>query len=336
MTRYLFLFITCCFAGCVSDKIPSNGKEALQVTDVQGNTVTLDKPAEKIVCLFDPMVDAIYMLQVQHKLVGIPAETYADRELFTPYSHIDDRVKNRSIATPGSNETANLESIIALKPDLVIVQHMNAGSIRSLQQMGIAVYQASSEKYEHVLKEIEDIGLLTGAEERAKMIRDFAVELFTEMKEAATAVPEENKKTVYFTWANGRIFSTIGRNSMMHDCLVFAGLENVCTSSIDQPNINAETLLSWNPDIIVMWNDPATLFYSKKELGEINAVKHRQIFNLMPMFYYNPHTLKSLCAAVRMKGWGYAQPESEMLEKVKEIIIQLYGPETGNKLNTLL
>jgi len=336
VTRYLFLFITCCFAGCVSDKIPANGKEALQVTDVQGNTVTLDKPAEKIVCLFDPMVDAIYMLQVQHKLVGIPAETYADRELFTPYSHIDDRVKNRAIATPGSNETANLESIIALKPDLVIVQHMNAGSIRSLQQMGIAVYQASSEKYEHVLKEIEDIGLLTGAEERAKTIRDFAVELFTEMKEAATAVPEENKKTVYFTWANGRIFSTTGRNSMMHDCLVFAGLENVCTSSIDQPNINAETLLSWNPDIIVMWNDPATLFYSKKELEEINAVKHRQIFNLMPMFYYNPHTLKSLCAAVRMKGWGYAQPESEMLEKVKEIIIQLYGPETGNKLNTLL
>ncbi|SHM44357.1 iron complex transport system substrate-binding protein [Chitinophaga jiangningensis] len=307
---------------------------AITVTDVRGNKVALQKPAEKIVCLFDPMVDAIYMLQMQHKLVGIPAETYTDPQLFVPYSLIDERVKHKSLATPGTNETANLESILALRPDLVIAQHMSAGSIQSLQAMGIAVYLASSEKYEQVLKELEDVGLLTGASNRAGELIAYTKQQFDTMQSAASALAE--KKKAYFSWANGRIFATTGRNSMMNDCLEFAGVTNVCTAPVDQPNINAETLISWNPDMIVMWNDPADLFYAKNELAGISAIKNKAIYNLMPMFFYNPHTLKSLTAAVRIQGWATGQDTAASLEAVKKMIITYYGTSTGNQLITLL
>ncbi|MCW3464935.1 ABC transporter substrate-binding protein [Chitinophaga nivalis] len=309
---------------------------AITLTDVQGNKVLLNKPAEKIVCLFEPMLDAIYMLQVQHKLVGIPAETYSDKEAFVPFSLIDERIRDKRLAIPGSNETANLESILALKPDLVIAKHMSDGTIQSLKDMGIAVYLASSEKYDQVLKELEDVGLLTGAVERAHELVAYTKQQFDTMQLAAAAVPEKDKKKAYFTWANGRIYATTGRNSMMNDCLEFAGVWNACTAPVDQPNINAETLISWNPDMIVMWNDPADLFYNKQELSGIKAVKNKAIYNLMPMFFYNPHTLKSTIAATRIKGWATGQTEEAALQEVKKMIVTYYGPVIGNQLITLL
>lgn len=306
----------------------------LRVTDVQGNVVVLNKPAEKIVCLFDPMVDAIYMLQQQHKLIGVPAEMYADAELYTPYSLIDDRIKQKSIAIPGSNETANIESIIGLKPNLVVAQHMSAGNIQTLQQMGIAVYLASSEKYEQVMKEIEDIGILTGAADRSKVLLEYARSQFSQMQRAATTAAA--KKKVYFTWANGKIFSTTGRSSMMNNVLEFAGVENVCTAPLDQPNINAETLIHWNPDMIVMWNDPADIFYNKPELAGIKAIQQKAIYNLMPMFFYNPHTLKSLCASMQINGWAQQKDSAVVKANIRNVIMELYGPALGNKLNAIL
>ncbi|SKA48114.1 iron complex transport system substrate-binding protein [Chitinophaga eiseniae] len=309
---------------------------AITITDVQGNKVVLNKPAERIVCLFDPVMDAIYMLQVQHKLVGIPAETYADKELFVPYSLIDERIKDRRLAIPGGNETANIESIIALQPDLVIAKHMSAGIIQGLREMGIAVYLASSEKYEQVLKELEDVGKLTGATGRAQELATYTKRRFEAMQADAAKVPEKDRKKAYFTWANGRIYATTGRNSMMNDCLEYAGVLNACTAPVDQPNINAETLISWNPDMIVMWNDPAELFYGKKELAGITAVKQKAVFNLMPMFFYNPHTIKSLPASMRIKAWSAGENPETSLEEVKKIMIKYYGEKAGNKLITLL
>ncbi|MBC9933507.1 ABC transporter substrate-binding protein [Chitinophaga qingshengii] len=327
----LLVFLSACGPGRQQRK-----EGAITLTDVQGHKVVLNKPAEKVVCLFDPMMDAIFMLQMQHTLVGIPAETYADKELFIPYSLIDDRIKNKRLAIPGSNETANLESIIALKPDLVIAKHMSEGTIKALGEMSIAVYLASSEKYEQVLKELADVGQLLGATERAAELVAYTKQQFEMMQSAAAAVREKDRKKAYFTWANGRIYATTGRNSMMNDCLEFAGVSNVCTAPVDQPNVNAETLISWNPDMIVMWNDPAVLFYAKKELSAITAVKQKAIFNLMPMFFYNPHTIKSLTASMRIKAWAAGEAPETSLEEVKKMMIKYYGETNGNKLITLL
>jgi iron complex transport system substrate-binding protein len=319
--------------GCnnAGDKVAAEG--AIVVTDVKGNQVVLNKPAARIVALFDPAVDALFMLQVQDRLVGIPAETYADAELFEPYKFIDDRIAKRQIATPGSNETANLEGIIQLQPDLVIAQNMNEGAIKVLKQNNIAVYLMAAEKYDQVMKEVKDLAVLTGREQRGEELIGFVQTEFGKMQEAAQKRPAAEKKRVYFAWANGRIFSTAGRSSSMHSVLEFAGVENVCTTAIDQPNINPETLIGWNPDMVVMWNDSPSLFYNKQELAGIAAVQERQIYNLMPMFFYNPHTLKSLNATVTINQWAYGTDNRDF---VKEFTKKLYGEAIGLKLINLL
>ncbi len=323
------IFVTSCSNS--SDKRSENTKE-ISVTDIQGNEIHISKPAERIVCLFDPSVDVIYMLQAQDKLVGIPAETYFDNELYDYYKHIDSRILNKQLATPGSNELANLESIIQLNPDLVIAQQLPESIVRTLQQMNIPVYIAAAARYDDLKKEMKDISLLIGKEERGKQLITYAENKIKELDERTSSQKDSLPKTVYFTWANGRIFSTTGRNSMMNDCLDLAGVENVCPSEIDKPNINPETLIEWNPDMIVMWNDSPDLFYNKKELNGITAIQQKQIHNLIPMFFYNPHTFKSLCAAVAINNWAYGSEDKDSKEETKEILLELYGENTGTEL----
>lgn len=333
--RLLYLFISLIFfASCnnSSDNKKSEDSREISVTDIQGNEIHLSKPAERIVCLFDPSVDVIYMLQAQDKLVGIPAETYFDTELYNYYKHIDSRILNKELATPGSNELANLESIIQLNPDLVIAQQLPESIIRTLQQMDIPVYIAAAARYEDLMKEMKDISLLTGKKERGEQLISYAENKIDDLQKRTASQGGSPHKTVYFTWANGRIFSTAGRNSMMNDCLDLAGVENVCPSEIDKPNINPETLIEWNPDMIVMWNDSPDLFYNKKELDGITAIQQKQIHNLMPMFFYNPHTFKSLCAAVAINHWAYGAKDKDSKKETREILLELYGEDTGTEL----
>ena len=178
---------------------------------------------------------------------------------------------------------------------------------------------------------MRDIALLTGRSERGEYLIEYSDKKMKELSEKAR-LSSDKPKTVYFTWANGRIFSTAGRNSMMNNCLVLACVENACPSDLHKPNINPETLISWNPDIIVMWNDSPDLFYDKKELKTVKAIKNKQIYNLMPMFYYNPHTFKSLCAAVAINNWAYSDNPDTAIAETKEILMELYGEETGKEL----
>ncbi|MCI0922649.1 ABC transporter substrate-binding protein [Sphingobacterium rhinopitheci] len=315
------------------DESWSSQDQVIEIIDTQGNNVRLDSAAQRVVCLFDPAIDIIYMLWAQDKLVGINMETYYDKELYDYYKHIDSRIANKELATPGSNDMLNIESAMALKPDLIIAQNLSPNVIKTLNSMGTAVYLSTSESYDHLMKEMEDIAVLLGKNDRGQQLINYAMDK-TEQLQARSNNHKAKAptKNAYFSWANGRIFSTAGRNSMMNDCLVLAGVDNVCPTDIDKPNINPETLIDWNPDMIVMWNDSPDLFYNKKELASVKAIQSKQIFNLIPMFYYNPHTFKALCVAAAINGWAYPDITVNVDDEINEIITTLYGDKVGNEL----
>lgn len=322
----LFLFLI----SCQKKEKQLSQSSSIHVTDITGNRISLDQPAKRIVVLFEPLLDAVYMLQAQEALVGISAKLYNNKDVSDYLSLIDSRVKDRLIATPGDEESLNTESIVALDPDLVIGYNIPKSTVENLQKMGIAVYIGRSEYYQDTEKEVTDLGKLLGKENRSKELLKFASEEFKKLKENSKNIPV---KTAYFSWANGQIFTTAGTESMMGQCLEFAGVKNVAVSKVDMPNINPETLVSWNPDIIYMWNDSPALFYNNPQLADITAVKSKNIYNLMPMFFYNPHNLKALLTSLRIQNWAYQlhSPE-EINEQLKRYLVHLYGDENGKKL----
>ncbi len=201
----LTLLILC---GCSSSEQSRKTKENLAVHSIcvfDSTKVCVAKPAQRIVSLFESGLDGLYMLGQGHKVIGIPAEVYIQPLLFNAYSKIDQRIANKQLATPsqGANAT-NIESLVLLKPDLVILGSGQTQTITLLRQFGIAVYVMESGTYQQVKEELSEIAVLSGAQKRAQEILSFSDEIMAEV--AAKTARQPNKQSIYYAWSGGRIF----------------------------------------------------------------------------------------------------------------------------------
>ncbi|WP_266205056.1 ABC transporter substrate-binding protein [Pontibacter kalidii] len=298
---------------------------AIVVTDIRGKEVRLSEPADRVIVLYQGALDGMYMLHAEHTVVGIQNNIYTNPVSFKYFSKLDPRIARKELPAPGNWETStNIESILALKPDLVIIASGQTDAIRLLEDLGIQVFAVSPQNNAQLFEEIESIGKLTGTSERAKELLAYTRAKLDEIREATKHI--EHKKSVYYAWSGGRIYATSGQNSRMNECFELAGVRNACTFAIDQPNINPETLISWDPDLILLWSTNPQELYNKKELSVLKAVKNKNVHVLEPPFFYDPHTLKIMYAAIELHNVCYGENENfDLVENRREIMTNLYG-----------
>jgi len=302
------------------------------VIDSTETQVCVRQPAQRIVSLFESGLDGLYMLGQGHKVVGIPAEIYLQPLLFNAYSKLDARIAKKQLATPsqGSNAT-NIESLMALKPDLVVLVSGQTQTIDLLRQFGIAVYVMESGTYAQVKEELAEIAVLTDSEHRAEDILQFADHIVAEVTEKTSR--QAQRQSIYYAWSGGRIYSTSGRKSITNDFIELAGAYNIVKTDTNQPNVNPETLIEWNPDNIVLWNTDPQLIYQREELAGLKAVKQRKVFNLSPAFIYNPHTIKIIVTAIHLNHSIYPEQSDVPVDTLKlNILSKLYGGKLAKEL----
>ncbi|NLJ08195.1 MAG: ABC transporter substrate-binding protein, partial [Sphingobacteriales bacterium] len=59
--------------------------QAIEVSDFRGKTISLNKPAERIVCLIESALSGLYMLGAENQVIGISTNVYTDK-IFEQYS----------------------------------------------------------------------------------------------------------------------------------------------------------------------------------------------------------------------------------------------------------
>lgn len=302
----------------------------IEVQDVLGRVVRLIQPAHRVVVLYQGALDGMYMLHAEHTLVGIQHNIYTSPEAFEYFSKLDPRIAKRELPAPGNWENAtSIESVVALKPDLVIIASGQTEAIAMMENLGIAAFAVSPRTNEQLFTELESIGKLTGTYARALEIIEYTKSKLEEIRKKTEHI--EKKKSVYYAWSGGRIYATSGKNSRMNECFELAGTVNACPFEVDTPNVNPESLIAWDPDLILLWNtDPAEL-YKRKELAVLSAVKDKEVHVLEPPFFYDPHTLKIMYAAIVLHNICYADKHSFDIEAdKKEIMSNLYGEKANN------
>lgn len=301
----------------------------IEVKDIRNKIIRLREPAKRVVVLYQGALDGIYMLHAEHTLVGIQHNIYTNPETFKYFSKLDPRIARKELPSPGNWETStNIESVLALRPDLVIIASGQTDAINLLEGLGIKVFAVSPRNNDQLFQEIESIGRLTGTHERALELLAYTRQKLNEIEEQTRSI--QPKKSVYYAWSGGRIYSTSGQNSRMNECFTLAGVRNACTFDIDQPNINPETLIAWDPDLILLWNTDPQDLYSKKELSVLKAVKNGAVYALEPPFFYDPHTLKIMYAALELHNYCYVAQGSFDLEKNRrEIMENFYGDKAA-------
>lgn len=318
----LSLLLQSCGQAVPSD---STNSSVLRAIDSRGKEILLAKEANRVIVLYESIVDNMFMLQAQDKLVGIPQQIYLNEDSFLFLSPFDQRFANKEIATPTfAGGASNVEAIVGLEPDLVITFNHDQDAINQLEALGIPVYAISSKDKEAIVTELKGIATLIGKSERAAYITKLVEEQLEQMQQRPITQP----KKVYYAWSKGRVLSTSGKGTLMDMAITLSGALNACPLTLEAPNVGAEILYKWNPDLIILWNSNKEDVYKLTELASLPAVVNKEVYVMKPSIYYDPHTVKFVLFAKQVRNWCEPSnyPDTIFAEEVEQMLTELYTP----------
>ncbi|MGH7014086.1 MAG: cobalamin-binding protein [Stellaceae bacterium] len=152
-------------------------------------------PPRRIVCLTEETVETLYLLGEQDRIVGISGYTVRPPQA------------RREKPRVSAFNSANIEKIVALEPDLVLTfSDIQAGIVADLIRRGIAVHAFNQRTLAEILSMIRTLGALVGADARAETL---AASLEQRIAAAREARPPRRPKIFFEEW-DGPLISGIG------------------------------------------------------------------------------------------------------------------------------
>jgi iron complex transport system substrate-binding protein len=246
------------------------------VTDDLGRTVTIPVKLERAVSTAPSVTEMIFAAGGGDRLVGV-----------TSFCNYPEEAK--SIAKIGDTMTPNMETIVALKPDVVFVSTASQieAFMKTLDQNGIAVYVMDpTTGLVDIDKGLKQLGILFGNEEAAGQtayglqLRWLDVCRITQGcigRDMQDPAPDAVR--VFVQISDEPLF-TVGRSSFLAQLTRDAGgllvTENIDTA---YPKISKETALTMDPDAIIISESP-----DNREPNEIfknsPAVKNGRVYTI--------------------------------------------------------
>jgi iron complex transport system substrate-binding protein len=209
----------------------------VRVTDDAGHTVTLSRPARRVISLAPGVTEILFEAGGGDRLVG--AVEFSD---FPPEALKVPRI--------GNNQKLDLERIVALKPDLILVWfHGNATrEVDALASLGIPMAHLDPLRIEDIPDAIERIGVLIGAEKTAHE----AAQRFRARHAALRARYADRPAVRVFYQIADKPLLTINDHQIISDVLVLCGGRNVFGKERQLvPQLSTESVVAANPDVIV-------------------------------------------------------------------------------------
>ncbi|WP_333574705.1 ABC transporter substrate-binding protein [Sphingobacterium sp.] len=319
----VLLWVCCGIWSACQNRQAGTLNSQVKAVDSRGKEVVLAHVAKRVVVLFPSLVDEVYMLGAENSLVGIPEQVYQLEDTYNFLSKLDQRIAKKELATPTfAGQANNVESIVGLNPDLVLTFNTDQDNISQLEDLGIPVFTFSSQDEKSIFNELIGMGALLGKQARAEEIVEF---VSAEIKKM-TAPKDQIQKKVYYAWSKGRVLSTSGRGSLIDMAIRLSGAANACPLEMEAPNVGAETIYKWNPDLIILWNSKLADVYNLKELAALPAVKNKQVFVMSPSFPFDPHTVKFMLFAKQIRHWCFSDYTKQQLDQDMTIAFEkLYG-----------
>jgi len=209
-----------------------------QVTDDLGRTVTIPAKVTRVVSLAPNLTENIFAVGAGDKLVGV-----------TTFCNYPEQAKE--IAKIGDTMTPNMESIVALKPDVVFVSTASQveAFMKTLEANGIAVYITNPNDLTAVFNNIRNLALLFDTwPDSAGVLAD--LEFRTDHVYGKV---HPGKDVRVFVQISKEPLFTIGNESFLNELLKIAGGESV-TANIESayPKLSKETASALNPDAIIL------------------------------------------------------------------------------------
>ena len=252
---------------------------AATVRDGAGREIAIPVRVERVFPAGPPAAITLYTL-APDLLLGWPRANRAEeREFLLP--GIGDRPEVGRIT--GRGNSANLEAVLGLKPDLIV----DAGStgrtyvelaMRVQEQTGIP-YALQDGRFEQIPASYRILGQLAGRGERAETLARWCETAMATIKGRIATIPGEKRPSVYYARGPRGLETGLG-GSINVETLSFLGARNVAaeTPGSGLANVSLEQILSWDPEVIVTI-DPAFAdgVASDPAWANVRAVRDRRV-----------------------------------------------------------
>lgn len=226
----------CVAAGLLLVSVLPAVAQPVQISDARGVQVQLAKPPQRIVSLLPSLTESLCALGGCERLVGV------DR-----YSNWPAHVKTLPVV--GGGLDPNIESIVALKPDLVLVS-MASRAIARMEALGLKVVALEPRTHEEARTVLQKLGVLLALPPAQGADRVWAG-IEADLNKAAASVPDAMRgQRVYFEASRGPYAA--GEKSFIGQTLARLQLRNVVDAGQGPfPRLNPEYVVKLDPDILM-------------------------------------------------------------------------------------
>jgi len=282
------------------------------VTDQLGKQVTIPDVVNRVVVLDHHSLNIVNELNGMSKVVGVLSSWR--KRLGKNYVRLAPMLDKMPM--PGDLKSVNIESILALKPDVVIVTHfLPKEFITQMEKMhipvvAISLFRASADqikKFNPTLKEVANtydnglydsvtlIGKVLNHEKEAKELIAYTKKGQANFAKMMKKVDLSHPTKVFMARPN---MFTYGSGKYVGMMLKRVGALNVAAANIKgYQQVSMENVLAWDPSVILIQSRYASVYKQIKDnrhWDAVSAVKNNRVY-VMPEY---------------AKAWGHAMPES--------------------------
>ena len=261
LTKYSLFILVLLFAVFSCGKKEDEKSKANAETKVNEKS---EKKYDRIVVLDPAVVEMVYLLGGEDKLVGIAK---LERSKIWPEE------KTEKVESVGTFINPSLEKIIALKPDLVIESFHSSDAIdKSLSSNNIEIIKIQANSIEDIFKNFQKVAKILGKEKEAEKIIAEKRQKIEEIKKIDTT---EKKGLFILAPTPMRVF---GKGTLPNDIMEMLNIKNIAAGMEGMsPTLTPEYIIKENPDIILTFvKDPQEIVKANPQIKDISAKKNNK------------------------------------------------------------
>ncbi len=241
---------------------------ALKLNDDRGITVSLERPAQRVVSLAPHLAEIAFAAGAGPRLAGVSS--------FSRHPSEAER-----LPVVASHGRVGIERLIALRPDLVLAWRSGNSPLQvdRLERLGVRVFVTEVRALADIPRIVRLVGVLAGSEAVAEArARQFENEI-ADLRERYAA----ERRVAIFLEIWHRPMLTVNGTHLISDALRLCGGRNVFAGAKAlTPLVSREEVLDARPEAIVTGGFGSEAPQAWRGLELVSAVRNRRIYAIDP------------------------------------------------------
>ena len=222
--------------------------------DSRGRSVTLESAPNRIISLAPSITETLFALGVQERIAAVTRYCRWPKEA-------------ASLKQTGGISDPSIESLISIDPDLILCTLLTSNEIvRQMENLGLTVMVLRQLTIKDILKESKILAEMTDAKKTGRDFLESNEKKYRLLhRRQLDSAKEQSVKALLLYGPEG--YYSCGKGSFAGEIIELAGGVNLAEQSgADWQQLSKESLVAWNPDVLILaFDDSGKSATSKAE-----------------------------------------------------------------------